>query len=289
MKNYLKFLSHQKRPLKTILSTFLLKTKLHKLIKIHLRGYKLYFQKAALSRLLWVDPHIRDHDLDFLELYLRVGDTVVDVGANVGFTVLESSKAVGCHGKVYAFEPHPKVFRFLSSNIALNQCTNVHLYNLALGNKPGVLNFLDERSNDRNRPDEKGSTTVEVETLDRILNHVESIELLKVDVEGYEKFVIEGANSILARTESIYFEVCESFTKHFGYSALELIHAIQISGFSLFRLDEQLYPEPLLYDFEPEPNQVIDILGVRDINNLKIRLKLVEDSSLSQNIKTSNK
>lgn len=274
LNKYFKFLNQQKYPLRTILSTFFLKSGFHKFLKIHLRGYKLYFHRAALSRLLWVDPHIRDHDLDFLKYFLREGDIVIDVGANIGFTVLEASKAVGNNGKIYAFEPHPRIFNFLSSNITLNQSSNIQLFNIALGSYTGKISFMDGRSSDRNRPDKKGSITVELTTLDTILDDLESIDLLKIDVEGYEKYVLEGSKNVLSRTQMIYFEVCNDFTKHFDYSGLELIKLIQDSGFNLFQINHQLHPKPLLDDFQLFPGQVIDLLGVRDINKLYSRVKL---------------
>ena len=73
---------------------------------------------------------------------------VIDVGANVGFFTLLFSILVGQHGKVYAFEPHPRIYKYLRGNLALNTVKNVHTYNIALGSRNKTTHFSNNKTGD---------------------------------------------------------------------------------------------------------------------------------------------
>src|SRR5262245_11408475 len=73
-----------------------------------------------------------------LHLFLQLicaGDTVVEVGANIGAHTVFLSRMVGETGKVYAFEPQRIVFQTLCANVALNSLTNVHCFHSAVGDR----------------------------------------------------------------------------------------------------------------------------------------------------------
>ena len=67
-----------------------------------------------------------------LEKYVRPGDWVVDIGANIGHYTLRMSRRVGPAGRVLAFEPMLQTFELLSSNVYAGQIHNVTLFNIAL-------------------------------------------------------------------------------------------------------------------------------------------------------------
>lgn len=69
--------------------------------------------------------------------YIRPGNLVVDVGANLGTTVLPASKAVGKDGTVFAFEPQPIIAQCLNTTLSLNDCFNVRVFSNALGDEQG--------------------------------------------------------------------------------------------------------------------------------------------------------
>lgn len=186
----------------------------------------------------WIDPNEKVEELSFFHAYLKLGDTVVDVGANIGETVLTSSVLVGPSGCVYAFEPHPKIFGFLQDNLRLNKVRNVRAFNLGLGDAPTTVAFSDDRRDDMNRVMvDQGGITIALETLDRILADCGHIQLLKVDVEGYEIFVFEGGRQALSHIACIYFEVSATHFERFGYTTANLLNLIVAAGFRIFRIE----------------------------------------------------
>ena len=201
---------------------------------IQQRGFVLRFHPANLSSQLWIDPRERDDSLELFHAYLKAGDRVVDVGANIGHTVLAAAVQVGESGRVFAFEPHPRTFAFLQENLALNNVANVESQNVAAGAAEGSALFSDDRRDDMNRID-GGPLRVPVKPLDALVPPTGSIALLKVDVEGYEKYVLEGATGVLSRTACVYFEVSHAHFSRFGYTIRDLLAVLEGAGFRLLR------------------------------------------------------
>ncbi len=131
---------------------------------------------------------------------LTLGDTFIDVGANNGYFTVLSSKKVGDHGSVYAFEPSRSTYNRLSRNLELNGCKNVSAHNLAISNNKGQTKFFEfpDRDGGNSLLPLEGTreTTVEVTTLDEIC-HEARAAIIKVDVEGYEREVLEGGQHVI--------------------------------------------------------------------------------------------
>ncbi len=154
-------------------------------------------------------------ELELLELLLHPGMTVVDVGANVGIHTSIAARCVAPSGVVYGFEPVPENFEILVGNLARNHITNVVVEQLAVGSDVGRASiYLDDHSigthslleldgSDRGR-----SLLVPVTTLDGYFATTmpEVVNLLKIDVEGYEPNVLQGAVTVLARTDQLLIE-----------------------------------------------------------------------------------
>jgi FkbM family methyltransferase len=131
-----------------------------------------------------------------LQDFLQVGDTFVDVGANIGWLSLVGAKKAGVNGKVYAFEPVPTTFNILKSNKELNQFSQIELNQFALGNKEEVLTIYPEKENRGgasilNHQSGNG-VKIEVKKLDNF-NINSKINVIKIDVEGFELDVLKGA------------------------------------------------------------------------------------------------
>jgi len=140
---------------------------------------------------------------------LKRGMRVVDVGAHVGYYTLLASKRVGDKGMVYAFEPNPYNFAILKYNVNLNTKRNIKLYNLALGDQEGEILFCHDvkRSNlSRIIFDNKecyGRTIrVRQTTLDNIIGD-ETVDVIRMDVEGYEYRILKGAKKILSSQDKL--------------------------------------------------------------------------------------
>ena len=175
----------------------------------------LKFYPTFLSRVLWVDPihsHSGDEAENFIWNYLKKDDTFIDVGANIGTTTLEASKKIDDYGKIFSFEPHPTIFRFLQGNILLNKCKNVELFNFAIGSKSTNIHFSDNYTDESNSVQEDNvGIEIKMKTLDEIIPKEYKIDLMKIDTgSGYEKFVFLGATETLKNTLCINFPAIES-------------------------------------------------------------------------------
>lgn len=177
-------------------------TQLSKWLVIDRGDNRLRFFPTGSSATIWISPEKRRADEKFIDEYLRPGDVFLDVGANIGTSTLVAAAIVGKSGKVYSVEAHPRIYQYLRANVALNSFYHVQLFNAAVGNTEGTVQFSDKYSDTMNHVVADNGIRVPLRTLNQLLSGDEltSIELLKIDVEGYEKFVIQGASSVLPVT-----------------------------------------------------------------------------------------
>jgi FkbM family methyltransferase len=138
-------------------------------------------------------------EMAFLLHLLRADDLFVDVGANAGSYTILACAAVGARG--YAFEPGPDAYRRLTGNVRLNRMEHrVTCLEMCLGAEPGTVLLTEDQDSGNHAlaPGEQGARTVTatVSTLDGVLDG-ERPALVKIDVEGYEAAVLEGARRTL--------------------------------------------------------------------------------------------
>ena len=209
----------------------------------------MYFFPTSLSAAYWHNPRIREKDEDRIAACLRRGDTFVDVGANLGALSLRAATVVGPEGRVHAIEPHPVTFDYLRRNVELNGLRNISMHNTALGAEQGIVHFTSKLHDDQNQASTGPGIEVKCTTLDELLGDaVERVDLLKVDVEGFELFVLQGAARLLAKTRVVYFESCEEHFAKFGYSTRDVVDLLMRQGFVVHRISgEQLLPVPAGY------------------------------------------
>ncbi|MFA5249249.1 MAG: FkbM family methyltransferase [Candidatus Paceibacterota bacterium] len=233
-----KKIGDQKDPVRFLFSRILWHSGLCRFFKIDLgQGLKLYFNPSALSATLWAESSADKGEESFLRNYLKNGDVFVDVGANIGLLTVIAAGAVGEEGKVVSIEPHPKIFGFLRKNIKLNNFSNVEAHNLAVGDKIGELLFSDHKSDEQNMVSTGGSIKVKAVLLDSLVSpDIKKIDLLKIDIEGYELFALKGASSLLARTDAICFESWDRHFGRYGYSPRDVFELLNKNGFRIFKI-----------------------------------------------------
>ena len=138
---------------------------------------------------------------------LRPGQTVVDVGANIGFYVLLESLKVGPSGKVYAIEPVPDNYELLRRNVDLNRRGNIEMHRCAVGDKPGRAQMHLSHLRNWHAMTAVHATgrviEVEVVTLDAFLEGKPSPSLVRMDVEGYEYEILQGMEETLERSTDL--------------------------------------------------------------------------------------
>jgi FkbM family methyltransferase len=224
------------RPLRFIVGRLLWLSGLSPLFVVEMpRGFRMRFYRSSISAALWSDPTSRSEDEDFVWTVLRPGDRYVDAGANVGQLVLAASRRVGPGGEVIAIEAHPKVFTYLAGNVALNDVHNVRLHHCALGAGSGEVALTSRRSDDQNYVAEGGPVRVPMLALDDLLPAGRPARLLKLDVEGYELPVLQGAQRALDQTQVVYCELSAGNCKRYGYEPHEVEKLLLANGFVFLR------------------------------------------------------
>jgi FkbM family methyltransferase len=148
---------------------------------------------------------------EIIKRYVKRGDVVLDIGANIGYHTLTACKVVGENGKVYAFEPEQNNFALLRKNVEANGYKNVVLVNKAVSNKSGRSKlFLSEFSGGThslykyNYLNKRKFVWVDVISLnDFFKNKTARIRLIKMDVEGAEGLVLHGMTTLLKKNKSL--------------------------------------------------------------------------------------
>jgi FkbM family methyltransferase len=158
-------------------------------------------------------------ELRLLERIIVPGMCVLDIGAFIGTHTLAFSEFVGQRGSVYSFEPRKEIFTILSENMSLNNCGNVTALNMGLAEKEQTLNLrsldiseginfgglaLDEHVSSLN----DNTYQVHVSTIDSL--DIAKIDVLKLDVEGMERKVLDGAIRTILRDRPVIFCECNS-------------------------------------------------------------------------------
>jgi FkbM family methyltransferase len=178
---------------------------------------------------------------------IRHGDTVIDVGANVGcFTVL-AARMVGAAGRVIAFEPEPESFRQLVANVEHNRLSNVTMRAVAIGlsngtallRTSGTALYSSTFESVDGRRNAGRSSAVQVRTLETMMREmaVERCHYLKMDCEGSEYEIVDSLSvNVASRIDQITLETHEVP----GRSVHELSRRLRALG---FRLDSG----PLMY------------------------------------------
>ncbi len=232
--------------------------------------------------------HFEHTELALVAAFVTRGMHVVDIGANVGLYSVFTGRAVGPRGHVWGFEPSSHVVGLLERNIALNGLENVSVHKLALAAQAGRLELRREancRDGDRylvgaataeGAPavGEGGdSESVEVTTLDafraqdgRLSAHV---DFLKMDVEGGELAVFQGARETLRANRDLVmmFESNRHVCARAGHSQEEVFAVLEAEGFGLRAWD----PTAWGWDSSRELLRTAgNVWAARDVTNLPL-------------------
>jgi FkbM family methyltransferase len=172
---------------------------------------------------------------------LKPGMTVVDVGANVGHYTALAAQCVGPTGRVVSFEPSAYAFHRLQRWALTNRVPCVHLIHAGLSDSPGTAQLYLGDTSDNHTPtmvahDNTTTSLVPVSTLDLYARQLDlaHIDLLKLDVEGWEEHVLNGAQNLLTqgRITYIFCEFNDQWLTLAGSSIAQLTHLLHSYGFS---------------------------------------------------------
>jgi FkbM family methyltransferase len=224
-----------------------------------------------------MNPNCRRDDEDFFISYLKKGDTVVDIGANIGTLTLLSASLVEEDGKVYSFEPNPRTYKYLLKNIKLNGFNNIGTFCMALGDKTSVAELADLSSDDMNhilsdKSENIRTINIKLSRLDDLLtSSIKKINLLKIDVEGYELFVLKGAEKLLEKTECIYYESWEKHYTKFNYKTQDVMILLKEKGFKIFRIVSKGYIHEVKESDNYVSSQLENMVAMKDVEAFAIK------------------
>lgn len=208
---------------------------------LHLRHYAF---KWAVSSGIWLPNPFRI----LIGLTLRPGDIFIDVGANVGWMTEMGAVLVGANGSVISFEPSPSTMNLLRRRVERLALRNVTLVQAAVGEQSGQLTLYEYDENYGGasglRPggwighQHVAETLVDLATLDDFVTsrRIESIRLIKIDVQGAEIDVLRGASRLLAseRPPVLFVEIERDACIAFGRTPADLIVELTRAGYRLF-------------------------------------------------------
>ncbi|MCW3994785.1 MAG: FkbM family methyltransferase [Candidatus Bathyarchaeota archaeon] len=230
-------------------------------------------------------------DLLMNSLILKEGDTVLDIGANIGYYVLVESQLVGKSGKVYAVEPVSSNFRLLERNVQLNNLSNVSMFRRAFGGRYEESEiFVCDKSNlcamkaDAVGGKILGKERIIVETVDNFFKDKAPPNLIRMDVEGYEYEIFKGMTKTLKGNPRILVEL------HYGRPFLEPERVDEI--FSLLAKND-FHVRFAVFENKVEENRVVQSLLKRAgyklpivASNLSIWefKELLEENPMSPNV-----
>jgi len=170
------------------------------------------------SHLHLIYRNIEPHFQQILSKYINKGDTVFDIGANIGYVSTAMSKLVGQDGKVFAFEAVPMTAKAFTENIKLNNCTNIQLIQKALSDKVGKATFRIPNGGENHsmasmmwHKSDDDTINVVVDTI--VIDQDEKLKqitpsFIKIDVEGAEGLVVKGMQELITKSSPVIFIEC---------------------------------------------------------------------------------
>jgi FkbM family methyltransferase len=205
-------------------------------------------------------------EFDLLSKLVNPGHYIVEIGANIGAHTVRLAKQVGLGGRVVAYEPQPVVFQALAGTIALNSLMNVDCFPYGVGRMEGKVMFP---AIDYRKPNNfgglgltdlpEGTTPIRIVRFDDVYAY-ERLDLMKIDVEGMERDVLEGARASIERFQPVLYVENDQQKK-----SPELIQWLFDAGYRLW------WHVPALYHPDNYFGNKENIFeGVRNINMLGI-------------------
>ena len=227
-------------------------------------GIKVNIERWSYQSQLAVQIDLQDEYSDklFWKSYLRAGDAVIDVGANIGIYSLLASYLVGPEGHVYAFEPGPKAYSAMLNNFKINDASNVTTFQQAVGDHLGTVRFhyaidTTNRVFTPELPMDGQTIAVPQTTLTHALPK-QAYAILKIDVEGAELQCLKGAEQLFEEQAiSVCQFECQPTVHAYGYQQEDIIDFFATYDYIIFN-----YINGYLVTFDDTEPYSENLLGV---------------------------
>jgi len=204
---------------------------------IYHRGYLMSLRKGVREAYM----------TELFKQALRPGQVVCDIRSYIGYYALLAAQHVGSSGKVFAFEPDPHNFAYLSLNVKTNHFENIVVtLQKAVSDKSGCFDFYiyegDRSQSSLFEVQERTVRKIQVETiaLDDFLAEPMAVDVVKIDIEGGEIRALRGMKRLLNRSPrlTMFVECNPKALQRAGSSAKELLQILEDNGFRVLVIDE---------------------------------------------------
>jgi len=239
-----------------------------------------------------------ENEKSFVNCFLKSGDVFVDVGANIGLFTVIGASLVGNGGKVIAFEPSAKNYGRLVNNVKLNHYSNVTCNKVALSDLSGKAKMTvctDKYGAWNSLAKPSVGTSFETETVETVCwdeyseenGLTGSIALMKIDVEGWEYNVLQGARKALSRNDApvLLVEFTDTNARNAGHTCQEIYTALTEFGYEIceYSAETRKLVEAPLRDSYPYMNLVAT--KIKETVEARLAHEVVSDyaGSRSQN------
>lgn len=182
-----------------------------------------WYERECINNPIWLEMRfIKDH-------LIEQGDVVLECGGHHGCSAILLSNWVGVGGKVVTFEPFPANCDILERNIKLNGLKNVNLQRKAVGAECGIITISGSSFS-------INSSGKGVEVNMTCLDEYEHLNptFLKIDVEGFEMQVLQGAKKILSKRPKLAIEIHTEFLSRYGASVNDLLRLINVENYKVW-------------------------------------------------------
>lgn len=214
-------------------------------------------------------PHEK-YTEEFFKRYLKPGDVFLDIGANIGYFTRLVSNIVGKEGVVHAFEPMPSALCLLKKNT--ETLKNVVLHEIALSDQQGTSSFSVRKYGDTSSlgrdPTAAQVIRVEIDTIDNVFKETDRIDMIKIDVEGFEYEVLKGAiKTIRSKRPLLYFEYIDRYAEEKGITLKDFSKLLKPLGYSIGFVSSNYPNSPLISE---EPSSYLLAVPEKNRWNIKI-------------------
>jgi len=185
---------------------------------------------------------------------IKKGDTVIDVGANIGYFTLLFAKLVGETGKVISIEPDPENFKILNKNIEQNNFKNVITFQNAVSNNNEIVFLKKGKSIAEHKIsiDDENEDSIDVKCIkiDEQFSDLKKVKLLKSDTEGNEIKVLKGCEQMLQenKIENIMIEFSPKLIEYYNHNPKQLYEILKINNFKIFDVEDENLDNEINYE-----------------------------------------
>ncbi len=246
--------------------------KLKNLKTKNINGFSIFYRNEKEFKIIYKENFL---DQEYKFYSKKENPFIIDCGSHIGLSILYLKK-VYPDSEIIGFEPNPENYQILLKNIKTNKLSNIKVFNLALSNKTGNMNFfinLDQYApwtwGDTLIPNMWGKNhkTKIIPTKTKLLSTyiTRPVNLLKIDIEGSEQAILKEIESKLYLVETIVLEYhpIKSMIKLNDYSVIKQI--LERHGFIV-----KAYMKYFMY---PLPNLAVDIIK----NRLRFTVKATKN------------